>query len=259
MKKFIFLLYGIVAYLIFFGTFCYAVGFVSTLAVPKHIDSIPQSPLGYALLVNAGLLTLFALQHSVMARPAFKRWWTQYVPQPIERSTYVLFASICLLLLFWFWQPLGGVVWRVQSETLQKVLIAICLLGFGIVLISTFLINHFDLFGLRQVWFYFTGRKYEPLPFRTPFFYKHVRHPLYLGFMIAFWATPVMTVAHLFFAVMTTGYMLIAIQFEERDLIKHFGIRYQEYRRMAPMLIPFTRRRRINHARIEEFEQNLQK
>lgn len=241
MKKTIFLLYGIIAYVIFFATFCYAVGFVSTLFVPKHIDSVPQSPLSYALLVNAGLLLLFAVQHSVMARPAFKRWWTKFVPEPIERSTYVLLASVCLLLLFQYWQPMGGVIWQVESETFQIVLKSLCLLGFGIVLISTFLINHFDLFGLRQVWLYFIGKNYEQLPFRTPFFYKYVRHPLYLGFMIAFWSTPTMTVAHLFFALMTTGYMLTAIQFEENDLVKHFGAKYQAYRHSAPMLIPFIK------------------
>lgn len=242
MKKFIFLLYGIVAYIIFFGTFCYAVGFVSTLLVPKHIDSEPISPLSYAFLVNAGLLSLFALQHSIMARPAFKKWWTKFVPPPIERSTYVLFASLCLLLLFWYWQPLGGVIWEVQSQTARVIIQSICLLGFGIVLICTFLINHFDLFGLRQVWLYFIGKPYAHLEFRTPVFYKYVRHPLYLGFLIAFWAAPTMTAAHLFFAVMTTAYILVAIQLEENDLIKQFGSKYREYRQSAPMLIPFTKR-----------------
>jgi methanethiol S-methyltransferase len=184
---------------------------------------------------------LFALQHSIMARPAFKRWWTKFVPEPIERSTYVLFASICLLLLFWYWQPLGGVIWNVESETARLILHTLCLFGFSVVLISTFLINHFDLFGLRQVWFYLIGKKYEHLPFRTPFFYKHVRHPLYFGFLIAFWSTPTMTAAHLFFAVMTTGYILTAIQFEEHDLIKQFGARYLEYKKSASMLIPFLK------------------
>jgi protein-S-isoprenylcysteine O-methyltransferase Ste14 len=241
MKKTFFLIYGVISYAIFFGTFCYAVGFVSTLVVPKHIDSIPDSPLGFALLVNAGLLSLFALQHSIMARPAFKQWWTRFVPTPIERSTYVLLSSLCLILLFSYWQPLGGVIWQVESGTAQVILKSLCLFGFGIVLISTFQINHFDLFGLRQVWLYFLGKTYESLSFRTPFFYKYVRHPLYLGFLIAFWSTPVMTAAHLFFAVMTTAYILTAIQFEERDLIKHFGEKYQDYKRSAPMLIPFTK------------------
>jgi methanethiol S-methyltransferase len=249
MKRLIFFLYGVICYLIFFGTFSYAVGFVSTLLVPKHIDSIPQSPLANALLINAGLLSLFALQHSVMARPAFKRWWTKIVPEPIERSTYVLLSSVCLLLLFWYWQPLGGVIWNVESETLQIVLQSLCLVGFGIVLITTFMINHFDLFGLRQVWLYLNGKKYESLPFRTPLFYKYVRHPLYLGFLIAFWSTPTMTAAHLFFAVMTTGYILTAIQFEENDLVKHFGSRYQDYKRSAPMIIPFLKSRKDKTAK----------
>jgi methanethiol S-methyltransferase len=244
MKKILFLLYGLTAYVIFFATFCYAVGFVTGLVVPKHIDSIPDSPLGNAFLVNAGLLSLFALQHSVMARPAFKVWWTKFIPRPIERSTYVLLASLCLLLLFWYWQPMGGIIWQVESPDAQIVLQSIALIGFGIVLVSTFLINHFDLFGLRQVWLNFSGREYTPLPFRTPLFYKFVRHPLYLGFMIAFWSTPTMTAAHLFFAVMTTGYMLTAIQFEENDLVKHFGDTYKQYKASAPMLIPFTKFRK---------------
>lgn len=241
MKRVIFLTYGINAYLIFLGTFCYAVGFVSMLVVPKHLDSEPQSSLLTALLVNGGLLSLFALQHSVMARPAFKKWWTQFVPEPVERSTFVLLASLCLLLLFWQWQPIGGVVWRVESETSKMFLQSLCLLGFGIVLIATFLINHFDLFGLRQVWLYFKGMPYVHIPFRTPLFYKYVRHPLYLGFIIAFWATPTMTMAHLFFAVMTTAYMLTAIQLEEKDLMKQFGNDYHNYKLSSPMLIPFTK------------------
>src|SRR5687767_9220663 len=241
MKKVGFLLYGLACYGIFFATFCYVIGFVSTVLVPKHIDSEPKSSLMFSLLVNAGLLSLFALQHSIMARPAFKQWWTKFVPEPIERSTYVLLASLCLILLFWKWEPIGGVIWQVESQTAKMLLVSLSMLGFGIVLVSTFLINHFDLFGLRQVWMYFTGKKYEALHFRTPFFYKYVRHPLYLGFMIAFWSTPLMTAAHLFFAVMTTAYMLVAIQFEENDLVKHFGTKYQDYKRSAPMLIPFMK------------------
>jgi len=241
MKRILFFLYGVIAYAIFFATFSYAVGFVSTLLVLKHIDSVRAVPLSNALLINAALLSLFALQHSIMARPAFKRWWTKTVPEVIERSTYVLFSSICLLLLFWYWQPLGGVIWQVESPSLQVALYALCLLGFTIVLVSTFLINHFDLFGLRQVWLYLVGKKYEPLPFRIPIFYKYVRHPLYFGFLIAFWSTPTMTAAHLFFAVMTTGYILIAIQFEENDLVKHFGEKYIEYKKSAHMIIPFMK------------------
>lgn len=245
MKKTLFFLYGVIAYIIFLGTFLYAIGFVSSLLVPKNIDSVPEVPLENALLINASLLALFALQHSVMARPAFKRWWTQFIPEPIERSTYVLLASACLIMLFFYWQPLGGVIWDVGSPALRLALQVVSMLGFTIVLISTFLINHFDLFGLRQVWFYLVGKPYEQLPFRTPLFYKYVRHPLYLGFLIAFWATPTMTVAHLFFAIMTTGYIFTAIQLEENDLIKTFGKRYHEYRQSAPMILPSFSRTRV--------------
>lgn len=259
MKKVAFLIYGTVSYLIFFVTFCYAVGFVSALVVPKNIDSVPVSPLGYAFLMNALLLTLFAIQHSVMARPAFKQWWTQIIPKPIERSTYVLLSSLCLIILFYYWQPLGGIIWQVDSVVFQVILKALCLLGFGIVLVSTFLINHFDLFGLRQVWLYFIGMKYEHLPFRTPFFYKYVRHPLYFGFLIAFWSTPTMTAAHLFFAFMTTLYILTAIQFEEHDLVNEFGEKYKAYKRSAPMLIPFTKRNRQEKQAAASLSQQVEK
>jgi protein-S-isoprenylcysteine O-methyltransferase Ste14 len=194
-----------------------------------------------------------------MARPAFKRWWTRFVPEPIERSTYVLLASLCLIALFWYWQPMGGIIWQVESAWLTLSLQALCLIGFGIVLLSTFLINHFDLFGLRQVWFFIRDKKYENLPFRTPFFYAYVRHPLYLGFMIAFWATPFMTAAHLFFAVMTTLYMLTAIQFEENDLVRHFGVKYEEYKRSAPMLIPFTKSRKAKKVSETSIVQGIEK
>lgn len=243
MKKVLVLLYGVIAYFIFFGTYCYAVGFVTNLIVPTGLDSKPTSSVGYAILINVGMLVVFALQHSVMARPVFKKWWTKLVPEPIERSTYVLFSSICMIVLFIYWQPIGGVVWFVNSDIVYQILTAISLLGFGIVLISTFLINHFDLFGLRQVWLYFTGKSYSHLPFKTPFFYKYVRHPLYLGWMIAFWAAPTMTVAHFMFAVICTGYMLTAIRFEERDLIQVFGEKYIKYKQVAPMLIPFAKKK----------------
>lgn len=245
MKKILFLIYGIIAYIIFFGTYCYAVGFVTNLVVPTGLDSKPSSSLGYAIVVNVGMLVLFALQHSVMARPAFKKWWTTIVPEPLERSTYVLLSSVCMILLFIYWQPMGGVVWSVDSEIAYLTLTGVTLLGFGIVLISTFLINHFDLFGLRQVWLYFIGKPYTQLPFKTPFFYKYVRHPLYLGWMIAFWAAPTMTVAHFLFAVICTGYMLTAIRFEERDLIQVFGDQYIRYKQMAPMLIPFSKKKKV--------------
>lgn len=231
-------IYGAVSYAIFFVTFLYAVGFVGNFIVPKSIDSSPEGPLGQALLIDALLLGLFAVQHSVMARPAFKRWWTRFVPKPVERSTYVLFASLALIALYALWQPIGGVVWNVQDPAAQLVLYGLCAFGWGLVLLATFMINHFDLFGLRQVWLYLRGKEYRPLSFGTPGPYRLVRHPLYVGFFIAFWATPVMTAAHLFFAVMTTAYVLIAIRLEEHDLVAEHGARYAEYRKQVPMLIP---------------------
>jgi len=230
--------YGAVSYTIFFVTFLYAVGFVGNFIVPKSIDSSPEGPLGQALLIDALLLGLFAVQHSVMARPGFKRWWMRFVPKPVERSTFVLFASLALIALFAYWQPIGGVVWEVQDPAARIALYALCAFGWGLVLVATFLINHFDLFGLRQVWLYLRGKEYRPLSFGTPGVYKLVRHPLYVGFIIAFWVTPTMTAAHLFFAVMTTAYMLIAIRFEEHDLVAEHGARYAVYRKQVPMLVP---------------------
>lgn len=244
MKKTISLLYGTLCYLIFLCSFLYAIGFVGNFFVPKSIDGTPQAPLFTAILINASLLLLFALQHSIMARPAFKRWWTRFVPQHLERSTYVLLASCCLALMMWKWQPLGGVVWSIDNELVKGILKISFFTGWYIVLMSTFLINHFDLFGLRQTWLYFKGKPYRELPFRSPFFYKMVRHPLYLGFIIAFWSTPYMTVAHLLFAVLTTGYILTAIQFEEKDLAAQHGKNYTDYKKRAPMIIPFTKRRK---------------
>lgn len=230
--------YGVFCYLVFFGTFLYAIGFVGNLWVPRSIDVGPAAPLWLGLLINTGLLAIFALQHSIMARPAFKRWWTRWIPEPVERSTYTLLSSLALLLLFTQWRPLGGVLWDVQHPTGRVILYTLFGAGWLVVLISTFLINHFDLFGLRQVWLYLRGRAYRPLKFTMPGPYRYVRHPMYIGWLLAFWMTPTMTAAHLLFALLTTAYILVAIQFEERDLVQHHGRTYAEYRRRVPMLVP---------------------
>lgn len=230
--------YGTLCYVIFLATFLYAIAFIGNIGVAHTIDGEPQRPLGQALAINLLLLGLFAVQHSVMARPAFKRWWTRFIPKPVERSTYVLFSSAALLLLFHAWQPMGGVVWEVQHPIGRGVLYSLFAGGWLLVLIATFLINHFDLFGLRQVWLYLRGRDYTPLAFKTPGLYRHVRHPLYVGWLFTFWATPTMTIAHLVFALATTAYILIAIRFEERDLVGVHGQAYADYRQQVPMLVP---------------------
>jgi methanethiol S-methyltransferase len=238
LKRGLIFVYGVICYAVFFVTYLYAIGFIGNLVVPKTLDSGPKGSFWQALAIDCLLLGTFAIQHSVMARPWFKQAWTRIVPEPAERSTYVLFSSVALIGLFAFWQPLGGVIWNVELPTLRTLIYYVFGLGFGIVLVSTFLINHFDLFGLRQVWIHLRGQQYTHLSFRTPLFYKYVRHPLYVGWLMAFWATPTMTAAHLLFAIMTTAYILMAIRWEERDLVMAHGNRYEKYRESVPMLVP---------------------
>lgn len=237
MKRTLTLAYGAISYAVFFATFVYAIGFVGNLWVPKTIDGIPQVSLWMALLINGGLLGLFAVQHSVMARPGFKRVWTRIIPRAIERSTYVLASSLALIALFRFWEPMGGVVWNVTDPVGKAILYGGFAFGWGLVLVTTFLINHFDLFGLRQVWLRFRNKAYTPVGFTTPGPYRLVRHPMYIGWFFAFWATPTMTVTHLVFAVATTAYILIAIQLEERDLARELP-QYRAYKQRVPMLVP---------------------
>ena len=241
MKRVAIFAYGLICYAVFFATFLYAVGFIGNFGVPKTIDAPRHVAMSTALLVNLGLLGLFALQHSVMARPAFKRWWIRYVPASAERSTYVLFSSLALIVLFWFWQPMGGLIWQFQSSAGIDTMYALYAAGWALLLYCTFLIDHFDLFGLRQVWLQLIGKPCTPLDFKTPWLYRQVRHPLYIGWLMIIWATPVMTVAHLVFAVMSTAYILVGIQLEERDLVRAHP-EYAEYRKRVPMLLPFGSR-----------------
>jgi protein-S-isoprenylcysteine O-methyltransferase Ste14 len=233
--------YGVLCYAVFFVTFLYAFGFVGNFLTPTALDMLPSANAMHwskALLVNLGLLTLFAVQHSVMARPWFKARWTRIVPESIERSTYVLCASAAMIAMFYFWQPIGGVIWHTADPILRGVVVTVMTLGWSLVFVSTWLINHFDLFGLRQVWFLLMDKPYTHLPFTTPLFYRFIRHPLYLGCIIGFWATPTMTAAHLVFAIATTIYILLAIRWEERDLLDLHGQKYRDYRSRVSKLIP---------------------
>lgn len=240
MSRVIAFAYGLAAYLVSFGTILYAIGFVSGLPVPKGIDSGVVGVFVWdTLMVNALLLGLFAVQHSVMARKPFKRWLTQYIPAAVERSTYVLLASLVLLLLFWQWRPMPYVLWHVADTHLAMAITGVSLIGWVLVFTSTFLINHFELFGVQQVTHNLTGHTAVAQKFRTPLLYRLVRHPIYLGFIIAFWATPTMTVGHLFFAVATTAYIFIGIALEERDLVDQFGDEYRRYRQRVAMIVPF--------------------
>jgi protein-S-isoprenylcysteine O-methyltransferase Ste14 len=237
-RRILYLGYGFAAYAVFLVTILYAIGFVGNLVVPKSIDSGPAAPLGEAILVNGLLLGLFAVQHTIMARREFKQWWTTVIPQPIERSTFVLVAGSLLLLLFWQWRPLPGVVWHVESAVGRAVLMAVCFAGWGTVLASSFLIDHFDLFGVRQVVLYARGREYTQRPFVVRGLYRWVRHPLMLGFLIAFWSAPTMTVGRLLFALLTTGYILIGTRLEERELLHGLGDDYRRYQETTPGLLP---------------------
>ena len=237
-KRVLFFGYGVLSYVIFLGTFLYAIGFIGNFGVPKALDGPASGSLAIRLAVDVGLLTLFAVQHSLMARKWFKEWWTKIVPKPVERATYVLFSSLALILLFVLWRPLGGVVWSVEDPIGRSVLRGFFAFGWGLILYSTFLINHFDLFGLRQVWRNLVGQPESEYRFVTPGPYRLVRHPLYVGWLFAFWMTPQMTFAHLLFSIATTAYILLAIQFEERDLVREFGDTYKDYRRTVPMLVP---------------------
>jgi methanethiol S-methyltransferase len=234
-------LFGAVAYLTFLFTILYAIGFVEGLVVPKDINTGAKSPVLEALAINLALMSLFAVQHSVMARNSFKQWWTQFIPKPVERSTYVLFASLVLLLLFWLWRPMPAVIWHVEEPEIAAVITGVSFVGWVVVFTSTYLINHFELFGLLQVANHLTGREMSPPVFRTPLLYNFVRHPIYLGFIIAFWAAPTMTAGHLLFAAVTTAYIFVGIWLEERDLTTMFGDDYRRYRERVSMLLPWRK------------------
>jgi protein-S-isoprenylcysteine O-methyltransferase Ste14 len=242
MGRILTLVYGAVAYAFFLGTFLYAIGFIGNLLVPKSVDGPSSAGTGTAIAIDIALMALFAVQHSIMARPGFKRWWTQFVPNSMERSTFVLSTNVVLVLLYWQWQPINTIVWSVENAVGVWVLWGLFALGWLIVLLSTFMIGHFHLFGLTQVYENLKGREPPPPDFKQPGFYRIVRHPIMVGFIIAFWAIPTMTVGHLLFAAVTTAYILVALQLEERDLLAALGNSYADYRSRVPMLLPFGRK-----------------
>ena len=242
MKPIAFFAYGVACHAMFVGVFVYMAGFVGNLIVPKSIDSGTPGPLGAALAIDFGLLALFGVQHSVMARPAFKRLWMRIVPTPIERSTYVLISNLLVILLMWQWRPINIALWDASGTAIGAILLVLYAAGWLLVLLASLMINHFDLFGTRQVWMYLRGEKYRALPFKTPMLYRYVRHPLYVGWFTAFWVTPVMTVGHLLFAGTLSAYILGAVLLEERDLVAHLGHHYENYRRQVPRYVPRLRR-----------------
>jgi len=249
MKRYLTISYGAAAYLLFLAAFLYLVGFVADLWVPRSVDHGLPAPLGQAVLVNVALVGAFGVQHSVMARPAFKRWWTRFVPPSIERSTYVVLTSAVLVLLYWQWRTMPAVIWDVRQPAVRLLLWSVFWLGWATALAATFMVSHFDLFGLRQVYLAWRGKPYTHIGFHARFLYRLVRHPLMLGLLIAFWATPTMTAGHLLFSAGMTGYMLIAVRIEERDLVAALGGQYDEYRQSVSMLLPTPRRKTTGKAR----------
>lgn len=244
MKRAFVLLYGVISYILFLVAFLYAIGFTGNLLVPKSIDSGISGPMGTAIIINMLILGLFAVQHSIMARPWFKKAWTKIIPESAERSTFVLLTSLILLLLFWQWRPAHAIVWNIENTTGAMIMNVLFYLGWFIVLTSTFVIDHFELFGLKQVLRFFFKKEFTPPPFTTRLYYKHIRHPIMFGFIVAFWATPTMTMGHMLFTLATTGYILIGIMFEEKDLNKVLGERYKQYSNEVPMLIPFSKKKK---------------
>ena len=236
-NKILALSYGLISYLLFITVFGYAILFIGNIHVTPSLDSPGGGNVLQAILINAGLLGLFALQHSIMARPAFKRVFTKFIPEPIERATYVLASSVLLAAIVYFWQPMGGIIWHISDPTATTILYSLFVLGWAVLLLASIQINHFDLFGLRQVWLFFQGKPYTQLPFKTPWLYRHVRHPLYVGMLVGLWATPTMTVAHLLFAILSTGYIVIGALFEEHDLEQALP-EYKQYKKLIPMFLP---------------------